>query len=710
MQALRGERTTRSRYSSPAANPTANAAIENSSSGAAEAAERPKTFLDNWIEPPLPTPRPSFADHGIERHGVVANMAPLGTRPSTKIMKSATRPEGMDLGGRSAFGKRTGASNTPFEAMTPEPPTVPPRPSSVSSKTDDLEQLSPKTPQQSSPEKSAPKPTIESQSFGQNVFALSQSPLPSTSTTNATTPVSTMANMSFPVAPIATPVQALPMVPAQLHLPLGEDGEPLVDLDKTDKVIEDAVQLAVDRRRWPTAYALRILYDDARDLNPKVVRIIEAIYSTRATHAQVAEFRKLMKEKKKEGKKDKAGEYYFNGDGSDPAPLSRFSAIGTALSYGTPPTRPGTGVRSTSDTQARASSIPHLSAAPLKEYDIAHIAKKQKQSHFVSPYPPMPMNGLNSLFGATLGTGANGAADAKPETPQQNGASLDSPGQERSRSISSSSSLSSIDEGILDSFASPAGKQRGGRNNGSDNSSARHAAPTETLAHHNLNSQSAPISAPQKNGPKTYTFSTVVPSSSASAPSSSHNHNHGHRHHHHHSRKKSKLIANADADANEDMAPIALAHPLPAISSGPKFISYKVKNLDKIRGRAHDDNDQASRLKRSAREITNSSAEALESFERYQPPPPADVDTASEGDFADAASSRRPAKIRLLNNRTARSRSNYDSEDLSSPTLLSFQPDIAPGSVSASRAGTPSALNRPTRKAKSGSGLRVKTS
>jgi hypothetical protein len=504
--------------------------------------------------------------------------------------------------------------------------------------------------------------------------------------------------------------------------PLGEDGEPLVDLDKTDKVIEDAVQLAVDRRRWPTAYALRILYDDARDSNPKVVRIIEAIYNTRATHAQVAEFRILMKEKKKEGKKDKAGEYYFNGDGSDPPPQPKFSSISTALSYGTP-TRPDTGMRSTSDTQARASSIPHLSASPLKEYDIAHIAKKQKQSHFVSPYPPMPMNGLHGIFGAPLGAVANGTADAKPETPQENGASLDSPSQERSRSMSTSSSLSSIDEGILDSLASPAGKQRGVRNNGSDNSSARHAnsAPTETLAHHNLSSQPAPISAPQKNGPKTYTFSTVVPSTSspasAPAPSSSSTHNHKHhRRHHHHSRKnsKSKGVANADANtADEDMAPIALAHSASALpsASGPKFISYKVKNLDKVRGRAHDDNDQANRLKRSAREITNSSVETLESFERYQPPPPpADVDTASEGDFADVAPSRRPAKIRLLNNRISRPRSNYDSEDLSSPTLLSFQPDLAPGSVSASRAGTPSALNRPTRKAKSGSGLRVKTS
>lgn len=744
MQAPRGERTTRSRKSSPFVTATTNATAEPSnttagSAAAAAAAERPTTSSGNWVEPPLPAPRPSFADHGHERGGVVANMAPLGTRPSLKIMRSAARPDGgSDASGRSTIGKRT-ASVTPFEAMTPEPPTIQLRRRSVSTKTDDAEQLSPKTPQQSSPEKA---PVVDHVVDGQAVFALSASPLPaSTATTTATdtttepeitTPIATAADLNHQVFSPATPAPAAPSLPAQPAL--GEDGEPLIDLSITDRVIEDAVQLAIDNRRWPTAYALRELWDHHRSDN-RIVRIIEAVYNSRATPAQLAEFRGFMKEKKKEGKKDGKGHYYYCVDESDPLPAPQ-SAPHTILSYGTPQTQPAMGVRSASDAQAMATSISHLSTSPLKEYDIAHIAKKQKQSHYVSPFSPMPLNGLNSIYGSGIsagtgvGAGAIEAAHAKPETPQQNGASSNLLSRARSESISSSSSLSSVDEKILDSeFPSPAavGKQSGvgsnggassggGRNNNtrkhnrSDNTKTRYSAPTEALAPHNhLNSQPPPISAPQKNGPKTFTFATV-PAPPSSSSFTSVNHHLSHNHNQNPRTTESNPNSNSNSGANAEMVPI----PAPTLGKPAKFISYKAKNLDKVRGRAHDDGDQSSRLKRSAREITNSSTETPESFERYQPPPPVapppDMDTASEGDFVDVVPSRRPAKIRLLNNRTARPRSNYDSEDLSSPTLLSFHPELAPGSVSASRAGTPSTLNRPTRKAKSGSGLRVKTS
>lgn len=735
MQSIRGgERATRSRYSSPFLPAPNNAGTEALNTIADAAAEQPRTSSENWVEPPLPAPRPSFADHGIERHGVVANMAPLGTRPSMKVMKAAIRPEGGSDAGRSAGGKRTGASVTPFEAMTPEPTTIPPRRTSISSKTDDFEQASPITPQQPSPQKSAQKTPVVDVSLGQGVFALSASPLPTTMTTNSypstaadvaadamdattdatdaasdgatepdvTTPFAPDSNMDRPVFTPSTPATAFFPLPAQYSTPLrlGEDGHPLTDLAKTDVVVEEAVQMAIDNKRWPTAWALRELYDAVRTTDAKVVRIIEAVYNHRASPTQMAEFRRLMKVKKKEGKKDRRGEIYY--DPVDPLPTSRFSTLNTALSYDNPLSRPGTGGRSASDIQARTASIPHLSTSPLKEYDIAHIAKKQKQSHFVSPYPPMPMNGLNGIYGS----GASAAANAKPETPHLNGGSLtNSLIRGRSESESSSSSLSSVDEQIIDSaeFPSPARHRGGssgvGRNNRSDNTSARYSAPTDALAPHSLNSQPPPISAPKQNGPKTFTFATVAAPSSSSFTSINH----------HNSRS-----AHSKSATNAEMAPIALVNPTSALGKPAKFISYKAKNLDKVRARAHDESDQATRLKRSAREITNTSTETLESFERYQPPPPAapliDVDTASEGDFVDVAPSRRPAKIRLLNKRTTRPRSNYDSEEFSSPTRLGFQLDIPPGSAPVSRAGTPSTLNRPTRKAKPGSGLRVKTS
>ncbi|KAF4627607.1 hypothetical protein G7Y89_g10543 [Cudoniella acicularis] len=158
------------------------------------------------------------------------------------------------------------------------------------------------------------------------------------------------------------------------------------------------------------------------------------------------------------------------------------------------------------------------------------------------------------------------------------------------------------------------------------------------------------------------------------------------------------------------MAPAALL-PASIISSSfaPFINSSKGKNAPKVQSRSALQNDTASRLKRAARETTNLTADPPESFERHRPPP--DIETGSEGgDFMSVAPSRRPIKRRTLNNREAKNRYHDDSEDYSSPTALSFQADIAPGSVSVSRAGTPNAANRPTRKAKTGSGLRVKSS
>ena len=45
-----------------------------------------KSFMDAWVEPPLRNPAPSFEDYkGLERHGVLEHMAPLGSLPTQKV-------------------------------------------------------------------------------------------------------------------------------------------------------------------------------------------------------------------------------------------------------------------------------------------------------------------------------------------------------------------------------------------------------------------------------------------------------------------------------------------------------------------------------------------------------------------------------------------------------------------------------------------------
>jgi hypothetical protein len=744
-------RPTRSRISSPFVAAPTNA-TQNPPKIMADGDEKPKTFLDKWVEPPLPAPRPSFAEAGIERHGVVANMAPLGTRPSVKVMKSMVRPESTDGASRAASVKKSAASSvsTPGESMvTPEPATAPPRRRSVSTKAEDLE-YNPKTPQQqTSVRKSISRSSIGGQASGQGVFALQQLPI-----VNPTPP---------------RPVAAAPVLPAP---PIGQDGELEINLEQTDRVVESAVQAALDNRRWPTAYALRTLYDDHRS-NKRMVRLIEAVYGQRANDAQRTEFVTIMKHKKKEGKKDRTGEYYFNGDGSDPPPRQpQFSAV-NVTSYNTPSGRPSTGARSMSDAQARRSSInlSSVSASPHKEHDHAHVSKKHKGNNFQPS---------NMVLNGNANANANGMTrqQSQQQSPRQNGSSSNNGANRgRSDSISSSSSLSSIDEQILGgdfgssgsgsgipssmhgtgsnhaagsaataattALAATTGSTPGGGGvlsggghfsfgglgpgfGAAGNAPTRFVSPyanansfaasAETLVGLGARNQNQPITRQNIAGPITYAASTTSPAAAPSSSSSSSSTNHNTSH-------AVAVVATAQyisnpndhqlapSSTNNSMAPSASFIPSSNSEQLPSP-SFKAKNLNKVQGRPYDESDSSSRMKRKARERTEKSGDIPESFERHQvsTPVPQETESASDGgDFGAVAASKRPTKVRLLN-REAKQRYNYDSEDLSSPTLLEFKPDLAPGSLSTSRAGTPSNFNRPTRKAKTGTGLRVKTS
>lgn len=134
--------------------------------------------------------------------------------------------------------------------------------------------------------------------------------------------------------------------------------------------------------------------------------------------------------------------------------------------------------------------------------------------------------------------------------------------------------------------------------------------------------------------------------------------------------------------------------------------------------------DASNRLKRKAREITGKTP-TTESNDRHEvkTAKAAAVAVAEERDNqSDGGDSiavkptkkqKKIPKVRLLNrSRETRQNSRYASDEGSSPTELAFKAPFPPGdSLPSSRAGTPvTAANRPTRKQKTGSGLRVKTS
>lgn len=690
--------------------------------------------MENWLEPALAPPKPSFAEAGIERHGVVANMAALGTLPSAKVLKAAARSDSVGPLGREGVVKKSGASSvsaTPSEPIaTPEPTAVTPRlPSAPPAVGEVAKEPTPPPPATAvAPTPPPPTPTsvsaphtpiqatthtiprqlsLSGGAYGQSVFAL-QRPIPA----------------SMP-RPVPQPVIPPPMMNA--------NGEFDINLAITDRVVESAVAQALDERRWPTAYALRTIYDDHR-LNPRMVRLIDAIYNGRADENERKQFNAVMSHKKKEGKKDRTGEYYFNGDGSDPLPpkAPQFSA---SMAYSMPSGRSATGAGSVSDAQARRASFNQssMSASPYKESDPSiHGNKRHKTNNFQAP-SDLEMNGSGNA------SAANGTMKPQQPPAQQNGTpNVTRPTRNRSRSISSSSSLSSLDEadigsGNFSNTVSPLHKTKESSHHAASSAGGAHTHSTQgspRFAHANnanttsaatetypsLRNQSQPITTQHKPGPKTFTFSTVNPSPASAALSSTNNPANNT------TAKSSSSHRRHSSSTNSSMAPAALLPSSKNSSSSaltlPQQVVFKTKK-DPSKALARqvpdDEVDVRGKLKRKAREkALELQGPTVESFVRHQVPPP-DSESASDGGESVAVGpSRKRPSVRLVTKKQTRQSQaalNYDSDTLSSPTLLSFQPDLAPGSLSVSRAGTPNNLNRPTRKGpKTGSGLRVKTS
>ncbi|GME40736.1 putative zinc finger phd-type protein [Neofusicoccum parvum] len=73
--------------------------------------EKGQSSLDSWIEPPPRTPVPSFEDVGFERQGVLTTMQPLGVRPTAKD-RARSRVDGLRRSVASRNGQLSGAEDS----------------------------------------------------------------------------------------------------------------------------------------------------------------------------------------------------------------------------------------------------------------------------------------------------------------------------------------------------------------------------------------------------------------------------------------------------------------------------------------------------------------------------------------------------------------------------------------------------------------------
>jgi len=764
------------------------------------------------MEPSLPAQTPSFADAGIERQGVVANMAALGTLPSAKLLKAASRPDKDN--GRGTIGRESGPSSasTPRESMaTPEP--------FSESHYDPTRRLSFSMSRQPSVART------EEPDFNSHPVSAAATPGPLV-TTNTTTPTDTIFSPSAtsvvaPVAPMgpfpikvatqspAPPVPSAPQTPLLQTSPIlfaqlggfqprtsfgpdyravvpghiqtnadqkpgqhvfaalqggtattvnrtyvapvvippppqfGPNGEYYPDMAKTEKVVELAVNFALDENRLPTAYAIRTTFDQQKT-NKRMMRLFDAIYNAANDDDQMREFILVMKHKKKEGKKNNTAYDYFFGDGSDITPRhARYApqngpSFNKASSVRTPSV---TGASPMSIDQARRSSINVPPAAGTSPEADCHIHKKLRGNDFEPSALVMDGEATadDSVKPHEISSEANGKANVT------GGERSRSQSQSRSRSNSTSSSLSSVDDTILQSgqlsqHASPekhksrSRRARSGHdaaalthNQGdsrfahaaqanTNNANASDSVGAEPKTHPSLSNQNQPISAGLEPGPKTFTFSTTVTTSPAPAVSSSSTNPAKPT-----KQSKGPQRQQSASASNAAMPSATTLHSTLPIKTGPltkgALLKKQKADSNKPPGRLpYDENDKIQRMKRDVRERGRDNlGPPVESYERDPLPLLPEFDSFSDGgDSVPAlAPSKGPTKLRFTSSkRTRQSQAiNDDHSDApSSPTLLPFQNDLAPGSVSVSRAGTPSFSARPTRKPKTGTGLRVKTS
>jgi hypothetical protein len=80
--------------------------------------------------------------------------------------------------------------------------------------------------------------------------------------------------------------------------------------DVADKVVEAAVDEALKHFRYPTAWALRRLYDENSD-NNEFLSMIQEVFTQTADSETVEEFARLLNQKKRAGKKGNTGFLYF---------------------------------------------------------------------------------------------------------------------------------------------------------------------------------------------------------------------------------------------------------------------------------------------------------------------------------------------------------------------------------------------------------------
>jgi hypothetical protein len=648
--------------------------------------------------------KPSFEEAGLARHGVVETMLPLGAMPKKKTMQEngttvkriILRPSGVKTAISTTQeptpGPRTPAQDAEEEpattALSPPPRTSPPPTTSVRLATraslgsrgkgkgqideDEDDEYDPKgSLRRRQPTRSSVNKKGRPSAADRRNSLISVKASPAKMSSAKTSPVKQGTSSAIPGAS---------------H-----------DADFTKKVVEAAIDEALKHYRYPTAWALRKLYDEKAD-DAQFVAMIEDVFSQTADSRTMDEFFAQVEEKKREGKKGNRGCYHF----FPPSTNSRYT-----------PHKP------------KPSPYSHLLERPVIDVDDdgggggggdngevdgenSRPVKRIKVIHHSSTTPRKKV--------ATGAKGASGVSGILRTPTSRKRVRRDSASSESS--LSSVMSLSSPEESHMGSrtnLASPSlrvsakAASRAGTTVRIQSQPEGDAKPgpistgtTRTKAHRqgavaSDGPSSGSASASSGNNSSNSTSSSSSTSRSASASKPPAHHRTHQQHHRQHQHSKTTATKSAAGDASMPGRLVASETPLATVTTTNKTAA---KASSAAKAHMTEEQDGFWTRRRDAKRITNDYT-VMES------------DVRNGDDERVATPARRSRRTRqslaaptsTRSTRSASKRVNDDDERTASPGVFSTQGDgsSAPGS----RATTPTNL-RPAKKHKSG--LRIKLS
>ncbi|KAM0559593.1 hypothetical protein ACHAPJ_004117 [Fusarium lateritium] len=344
-------RASRSRYSSPAqSHNTKWNGVLDASKGATEGS---RAFMQRWLEPSVQS-KASFEDDGLVRYGVVENMAPLGSLPKPKktgpetssgVKRIILRPSGAGAAKSTAqvissdpvvdvdvdvdvdadadaevevegdaITARAAESSPPPIALPPTPPrrvSIVLKDAAAAADDEDDEDYNPNRSKRRQSGRASLGRRARRSSAGRRSSIVTKPAAKEAKGPKGRKekePEEEVKAAAEEPEEAPEEIMTSPTVTAAtIHAV-----EPVEPEDKefTDKVIEAAVDEALKHYRYPTAWALRTLYDE-KSGDPSFVAMIEDVFNQRADEATLQKFSKQMEKKKRDGKKDNQGCYYF---------------------------------------------------------------------------------------------------------------------------------------------------------------------------------------------------------------------------------------------------------------------------------------------------------------------------------------------------------------------------------------------------------------